>query len=83
MKVTMDIPEEVLIQALLTKVPKTRQESMAVAYGEAITKKQACALLNVSSTTLWRLIQEHKVKTAVGGTRIDTRSLAYYLERGG
>lgn len=80
MKAVIDIPEEFLIQAM-SKVPKTRKESMVSSYGEAMTKKQVCQTLNVSGTTVWRMIQDGKVKTVLGGSRIDTRSLADYLDK--
>ena len=81
MKAVIDIPEEILIQ-MMQKVPKTRKESMVETYGEAMTKKQVCETLNVSETTVWRMIQNKQIKTVLGGSRVDTRSLAAYLEKG-
>ena len=65
----------------LPKQPSTRAEEMVEKYGEAITKDLAGKLLNVSSTTVWRLIRDGKIKTCMCGQRIDTRSLAEYLNK--
>lgn len=65
----------------LPKQPPTRAEEMVEKYGEAITKALAGKLLNVSSTTVWRLIRDGRIKTCMNGQRVDTRSLAAYLDK--
>lgn len=83
MKFVIDVPEEELIKAVVSRLPQaeTRADKMAREYGETITKKRAADMLGISATTLWRLISDKKIKTCLEGRMIDTRSLAKYLDK--
>lgn len=59
----------------------SREVTMVREYGEAVTKTAACRIIHVSKSTLYRLISEKRVALACGGTRIDVRSLAEYIDR--
>lgn len=57
-----------------------RHTAMVREHGEAISKSKAAELLNVGYDTITRLLQDGRIMAACGGTRVDTRSLADYIE---
>lgn len=57
-----------------------RRTEMVREHGEAISRSKAAELLNVGYDTITRLLLDGRVKAACAGTRIDTRSLADYIE---
>lgn len=66
----------------LPKRPVDRYADMVDRYGEACTITQACAALNVSRTTLYRMTNDGKIKMTRDGKRVDVRSMARYVEAG-
>ena len=64
----------------LPKRPVDRCAAMVERYGEACTITQACQAMNVSRTTLYRMVQEGRIKMGCNGKRVDVRSMARYME---
>lgn len=58
----------------------TRGESMAMLYGEAITKEKAAELLSCSRRTVTQYVEDGKIRTCCDGKKIDVRSVADFIE---
>lgn len=69
-----------MVAAEIPRPPADRYAAMVERLGEACTKEQARTALNVSTTTIYRLIRDKKVRTCCNGERVDVRSLAAYIE---
>ena len=73
---------EALARMVAAEMPKPsidRYAAMVDRYGEACKIEQACEAMNVSRTTMYRLVTDGKIKTACEGRRIDVRSMAKYI----
>lgn len=76
---TLVLPVEQLAELLCAGVPD-RHAAMVEKHGEACTKSQAARLIRCSPTTITSMLQDGRLKSACGGTRVDVRSLADYIE---
>lgn len=84
LKLTQD-QMEALARMVAAEMPKPsvdRYAAMVDRYGEACRIEQACEALNVSRTTVYRMVVDGKIKTACDGKRIDVRSIARYIMEG-
>lgn len=79
--ITMQIPADLLAQALAAQVPVDRHRAMVERLGEACSKSTAMKEIECSYQTIARMIEDGRIKTACEGTKIDVRSLADYIER--
>ena len=70
-----------MVAAEMPKPSIDREAAMVARYGEACKIEQACEAMNVSRTTVYRMVIDGKIKTACDGKRIDVRSIARYMER--
>lgn len=67
--------------AVIDREHLTRGESMAMLYGEAITKEKAAELLSCSRRTITQYVEDGKILTCCEGKKIDVRSVADFIER--
>ena len=57
-----------------------RTEDMVRMYGEVVRKAQAGRILNHHPNTITQMVEDGRLRTACGGTMIDVRSIAEYIE---
>ena len=57
----------------------TRQDEMILRYGECVTRAQAARIIGKSLTTVYRMVQDGRLRTACCGTMIDMYSVAEYI----
>ena len=69
-----------MVAAALPPRPVDRQTAMVERWGEACTKKQAMDALNVSAPTLWRMLEDGRIRATADGLRVDVRSVADYID---
>lgn len=69
-----------MVAAALPPRPVDRQTAMVERWGEACTKKQAMEALNVSAPTLWRMLEDGRIRATADGLRVDVRSMADYID---
>lgn len=69
-----------MVAAEMPRPTVDRCAAMVERYGECCKIEQACEALNVSRTTVYRMVVDGKIKTVLDGKRIDVRSMAAYLE---
>lgn len=72
-----------MVAAQIPQKPVDRCAAMVERYGEACSIAQACAAMNLSRTTVYRLLRDGKIGSACEGMRIDVRSMAAYMDRVG
>ena len=58
----------------------TRQDDMLTRYGEVVTITQAGHILNRCNSTIKNMAADGRLRKACGGTMIDVRSIADYIE---
>lgn len=58
----------------------TRLDDMLERYGEACTKTRAAHILGRSLRTVCDMVQDGRLEAACGGTMVDVRSIAAYIE---
>ena len=68
------------LEALLNVPTASRHAAMVRQHGEACTKAQAARLINCSPNTIRAMLADGRLLPACGGTRVDVRSLAAYIE---
>ena len=78
---TVQVPADLLAQALANQVPIDRHRAMVERLGEACSKTTAAKAIECSTSTITRLVEDGRIRTACEGTKIDVRSLADYIER--
>ena len=78
---TVQIPADLLAQALAEQVPIDRHRAMVERLGEACSKTTAAKEIECSTSTITRLVEDGRLMSACEGTKIDVRSLADYIER--
>lgn len=78
---TVQVPADLLAQALAAQVPIDRHRAMVERLGEACSKSTAAHEIECSTSTITRLIEDGRIRTACEGTKVDVRSLADYIER--
>lgn len=78
---TLQIPADLLAQALAAQVPIDRHRAMVERLGEACSKVAAAKAIDCSTSTITRLVEDGRILSACEGTKIDVRSLADYIER--
>lgn len=71
-----------MVAAQIPPRPIDRYAAMVERLGEACTKETARSVLNVSATTLYRMMSSGKIRTCCNGERVDVRSIAEYIEGG-
>lgn len=64
----------------MIKAETSRENLMVEAYGETMSYARAARLLHISKYTLMQFIDSGYISEACGGTKIDTRSVARYIE---
>ena len=85
LKMTLTLTQEQmqeLARMVAAEMPRPtvdRYAAMVERYGECCKIEQACEALNVSRTTLYRMVVDKKIRTACDGKRIDVRSMARYI----
>ena len=57
-----------------------RHADMVEKYGEACAKSTAAKIISSSARKINDMIEDGRIKSACGGTRVDVRSLADYIE---
>lgn len=57
-----------------------RTAVMIQCVGEACTKTQACRILGRGWNTIQAMLEDGRLRYACGGERVDTRSIAEYIE---
>lgn len=57
-----------------------RHAAMVEKYGEACTKSTAAKIISCSASKISGMMEDGRIKPACGGTRVDVRSLADYIE---
>lgn len=80
---TIQIPAEVLAEAIAAIVPVDRHKAMVEKYGEACSKATAAKIIECSAPSITRMLEDGRLLTACEGTRVDVRSLADYIDRRG
>ena len=50
-------------------------------YGECCTKAAAAKILGVGKSTIYRMIEDGRIKDACAGTKVDVRSIGAYLAK--
>ena len=65
---------------LMRRRPADRQTAMVDQYGEACSKTQAAKIISVTPPTINAMLADGRVLYACGGTRVDVRSLARYID---
>lgn len=79
--VTMNIPRDLLAEALAACAPIDRHRAMVERLGEACSKTTAAREIECSTQTITKMIEDGRLVAACEGTRVDVRSLADYIER--
>ena len=59
---------------------ESRADTLCRMYGEAVTKGVAARMLNVTPPTIGHMMKDGRLTAACQGTRVDTRSIAAYIE---
>jgi len=77
---TISLPAEALAR-LLSLYVTDRHAAMVAKHGEACTKAQAARIINCGASTINAMLRDGRIRSACGGTRVDVRSLADYIER--
>ena len=64
-------------------VRATKPEGGSPLHQRLLTNKQACEYLQISPTTLWRLVKQRRIKTVNlrGRARYDVRELDRFIRR--
>ena len=63
---------------------ETIRESVLVKlYGECVSKTDAADIMGVTRATVYTLLRNGRIKGAMGGRKVDVRSIARYIERTG
>lgn len=78
---TVQVPADLLAQAIARQAPIDRHRAMVERLGEACSKTTAAHEIECSTSTITRLVEDGRIRTACEGTKIDVRSLADYIER--
>lgn len=78
---TVSLPAEALAR-LLSLYVTDRHAAMVAKHGEACTKAQAARIISCGTATINAMLRDGRIRSACGGTRVDVRSLADYIERG-
>ena len=60
-----------------------RESTMVREYGEAMSLNKAASAIGVGYDTIKRMLADGRVLAACEGTKVDTRSLARYIEHRG
>lgn len=79
-KLTLEIPVDVLISAMMEAGAYDRYEAMVHRYGEVTTKGNAADILSCCVKTINEMIADGRLRDACAGTRVDVRSIAEYIE---
>lgn len=58
----------------------TRMDDMLDRYGEVVKKTQAARILGCSAAKITAMLRDGRLETACGGTMVDVRSIAAYIE---
>lgn len=81
---SLEVPVQIDLEALASRVTEqirgSRESVMALTYGEAVTKASAAKMLNVTGRTICQMIRDGRLLDACRGERVDTRSIARYIE---
>lgn len=78
---TVQVPADLLAQALAAQAPFDRHRAMVERIGEACSKTTAAKEIECSTSTITRLLEDGRIRSACEGTKVDVRSLADYIER--
>ncbi|MGN0996532.1 MAG: helix-turn-helix domain-containing protein [Candidatus Ventricola sp.] len=63
---------------------KTNLESALVKeYGECVSKTDAAAIMGVTRVTVYAMIRDGRIRSAMGGRKVDVRSIARYIDQTG
>lgn len=79
--ITINIPVEMLAEALAMNAQVDRHAAMVDRLGEACSKTAAARAIDSSRMTIDNMLKDGRIKYACEGTRVDVRSLADYIER--
>lgn len=81
---SLEVPVQIDLETLASRVTEqirgSRESVMALTYGEAVTKASAAKMLNVTGRTICQMIRDGRLLDACRGERVDTRSIARYIE---
>ena len=61
----------------------TREDKMVKTYGEVVNRKTAGKILNKAAATISVMMKDGRLGSACGGTMVDVRSIAKYIESPG
>ncbi len=71
------------VKKLMKQQMLDRHAEMVEKYGEACTKTTASKLISCSTQTINAMLKDGRIRPACGGSRVDVRSLADYIENRG
>jgi len=71
------------LKKLMKQQQLDRHAAMVEKYGEACTKTTAAKLISCSTQTIGAMLKDGRILAACGGSRVDVRSLADYIENRG
>jgi len=58
----------------------SRMDDMLGRYGECVTYTQTAKILSRTTPTIKRMLEDGRLRWACGGTMVDVRSIADYIE---
>lgn len=65
------------------RIETNREKTLVRQYGECVDKTKAAAIMGVTRVTVYAMIRDGRIRSAMGGRSVDVRSIARYIERQG
>ena len=60
-----------------------REKALVKQYGECVDKTKAAQILGVTRVTVYKMIDDGRLKASMNGKKVDVRSICRLLENGG
>lgn len=65
------------------RIETNRENEMVKRYGECVNKTYAARIMGVTRVTVYAMIRDGRIRSAMGGRSVDVRSIARHIERTG